>query len=210
MPYTTNVAGTTITSSGANANVRDQVVTPFATTSARDSAITVPVKGMVEYITSNDANEGLTTYNSNNVWRLPWNMPWGLQAVAQGWNSAVDQTGITTEVDVTGATVTFTAVNHRYLLLSAQIPFQQNTSAGNIKFIWNIGGSDTNQGIDFQTGSTGSTYSLGANMTYTTAASGSLTIKLRATTDAGTLTVRNNVATGLLLVTDVGPSGAPA
>ena len=54
MPYTTLVAGTTITSSWANANVRDQVVTPFATAAARHSAITSPVEGMYAY--TNDVN----------------------------------------------------------------------------------------------------------------------------------------------------------
>lgn len=52
MAYTTSVAGTTITASWANANVRDQGVTPFATISARDSAITAPVNGMLCYVTS--------------------------------------------------------------------------------------------------------------------------------------------------------------
>lgn len=51
MPYTTLVAGTTITSSWANGNVRDQVVTPFANSAARTSAISAPVAGMVSYIT---------------------------------------------------------------------------------------------------------------------------------------------------------------
>lgn len=47
MPYTTVVAGTTITAAWGNANVRDQVITPFATTAARTSAITAPIAGMV-------------------------------------------------------------------------------------------------------------------------------------------------------------------
>lgn len=51
MPYTTSVAGTTITASWANANVRDQVVTPFASTGARDAAITAPVAGMLAVTT---------------------------------------------------------------------------------------------------------------------------------------------------------------
>lgn len=51
MPYTTVVAGTAITASWGNANVRDQCVTPFASTSARDSAITSPVTGMVAVTT---------------------------------------------------------------------------------------------------------------------------------------------------------------
>lgn len=54
MPYTTLVSGTTITSSWANANVRDQVVTPFASASARTSAITSPVEGMVTYLADSD------------------------------------------------------------------------------------------------------------------------------------------------------------
>lgn len=51
MPYTTSVAGTTITASWANANVRDQTISPFASTAARDTAITSPVNGMLCYTT---------------------------------------------------------------------------------------------------------------------------------------------------------------
>lgn len=47
MPYTTVVAGTTITAAWGNANVRDQVVTPFASAAARTSAILSPVSGML-------------------------------------------------------------------------------------------------------------------------------------------------------------------
>lgn len=62
MPYTTVVAGTTITASWGNANVRDQVVTPFASASARSSAITAPVEGMVSHL--NDVNS-LELYNGS-------------------------------------------------------------------------------------------------------------------------------------------------
>ena len=47
MPYTTIVAGTYATAAWANANVRDQSIAQFASTAARDSAITTPVSGMV-------------------------------------------------------------------------------------------------------------------------------------------------------------------
>lgn len=57
MPYTTLVAGTVITASWANASVRDQVVTPFASTAARTSAITAAVEGMVTYQTDTDKLE---------------------------------------------------------------------------------------------------------------------------------------------------------
>lgn len=47
MPYTTILAGDWATSTWANANVRDQVITQFASTAARDAAVTSPVSGMV-------------------------------------------------------------------------------------------------------------------------------------------------------------------
>src|SRR5262245_7425374 len=64
MPRTTLVAGTTITASWANANVRDQVVTPFASAAARDSSWTSPIEGAYAHL--NDTNF-LTHYNGT-VW----------------------------------------------------------------------------------------------------------------------------------------------
>lgn len=62
MPYTTIVAGTYATASWANANVRDQAISQFASTAARDSAITSPVEGMVAAII--DTNQ-LTVYTGS-------------------------------------------------------------------------------------------------------------------------------------------------
>lgn len=62
MPYTTVVTGTTITAAWSNANVRDQVVTPFASAAARTSAITSPVEGMVSYLADVDT---LEVYNGS-------------------------------------------------------------------------------------------------------------------------------------------------
>ena len=60
MPYSTVVAGTTITAAWSNTNNRDQVITPFASAAARDSAITSPVEGMHAYLTDTDK---LMAYN---------------------------------------------------------------------------------------------------------------------------------------------------
>jgi hypothetical protein len=54
MPYSTIVAGTTVSAAVANTNWRDQVVSQFATSAARDSAITAPVEGMVAYLADAD------------------------------------------------------------------------------------------------------------------------------------------------------------
>ena len=58
MPYTTLVSGTTISAAWANANVRDQNVTPFASSSARSSAISSPIDGMLTYRTDGKVFEG--------------------------------------------------------------------------------------------------------------------------------------------------------
>lgn len=62
MAYTTLVAGTTITASWANANVRDQTVSPFADSTARDAAITAPVDGMLAYLTGTNS---LSSYDGS-------------------------------------------------------------------------------------------------------------------------------------------------
>lgn len=52
MAWTTSVTGTTITAAWANANVRDQGISPFASTAARDSAIVSPIAGQVCTLTN--------------------------------------------------------------------------------------------------------------------------------------------------------------
>ena len=54
MPYTTVVAGTAITASWGNANVRDQVVTPFTDAATRTSQVGAPIEGMVSYLSDID------------------------------------------------------------------------------------------------------------------------------------------------------------
>lgn len=84
MPYTTVVAGTTITAAYANANIRDQTLVPFANAAARDSAITVPVVGMVCWLT--DTNT--LWYYRGTAWRqVPGQTLYGM------WNQTAQQYG---------------------------------------------------------------------------------------------------------------------
>jgi hypothetical protein len=98
MPYTTNVAGTTITAAWGNANVRDQVVTPFASASARTSAVTAPLDGMVSYLQDVDIFYGYI----NGAWGqiLDYRQGKGVIYSKQRVTASTLVTGVTTETTV--------------------------------------------------------------------------------------------------------------
>lgn len=208
MPYTTLVSGTTITASWANSSVRDQVVTPFATTAARDSAITVPVNGMVAAITSNDSNEGLVVRNSANQWRQPWNISWGCLAYV---TVTANQTGITTQVDLTGLTTTLTTIANRRLWISAQVEYQSTVADDECLLAVMKDGTQITRGI-IGVRVVNNDYTCKCDVADTPTAA-SHTYKLQGVRVVGTGTVR--MSAGALVpawikVEDQGPNGAPA
>jgi hypothetical protein len=96
VPYTTNVAGTTITAAWGNSNVRDQVVTPFATAAARTSAIASPVQGMLSYRNDLGSGGGFEGYNGT------------------AWVPAATQLISATTLGSTAASVTFSSIPQVY------------------------------------------------------------------------------------------------
>jgi hypothetical protein len=84
--------------------------------------------GATWYNNSGDAAEGLLTYDGIST-QLPWNSKWGL--VAQPGIQPSSQTNITTGTDVTGMTVTFTAVQRRWYKYTWIIDIDLNGSVGN-------------------------------------------------------------------------------
>lgn len=111
MPYTTNVAGTTITAAWGNQNVRDQVVTPFANSAARTSAITVPVAGMLSYLTG---TKQLEPYDGSG-----W-VPANGTVIAYG-NRQSDKTFTGTEVGVLRLDNVPMRTGYRYLIMSSSL-----------------------------------------------------------------------------------------
>lgn len=213
MAYTTFTAGAVLTAAQLNANLRDQVVTPFATTGARDAAITSPVKGMLEYITSNDSSEGLTSYNSASQWRKPWNMPWGYVGYA---TATSNQSSITTETDITSLTLTFTAVANRYYEISTQVNWQTAVANDVVQLkIYDATASASLQGtlrIIGNTAANGGYDTLSAQVV-TTFSAGSRTVKIRAALNSGTGPLNTYGAAtnaNFIYIKDVGPSGAPS
>lgn len=83
MPWTTSVAATAITASWANTNVRDQGISLFATTVARDAAIVTPTEGLFAYTTDTNSfwyydgaawatiGNNVQTFTANGTWTKP-------------------------------------------------------------------------------------------------------------------------------------------
>ena len=105
-------AASVLTASDVNNYLMEQSVMSFASTGARDTQITSPEDGMVAYVGSNDANEGLYTYNGTSWRKGPgWNAPWGVVATA---NSTAGTGSVTTTETVQQTSSSYTAVASRY------------------------------------------------------------------------------------------------
>lgn len=65
MPFKVFTAGTKLTAADVNDYLAEQSVATFATTTARNSAITSPVEGQLAYINAND----IVTYYDGSAWQ---------------------------------------------------------------------------------------------------------------------------------------------
>jgi hypothetical protein len=119
--YTTVTAGTTITAAWGN-NVRDGIVSGFASAAARTSAVTSPIQGMVSYRADALA---LENYDGSN-----WT-PTQANYVARTTRTSNSSAITTTETVVDS--VTFTAVAGRRCRVHWMSSIQGNTSANNIE-----------------------------------------------------------------------------
>jgi len=208
MPFTTFVAGDVLTAARLNTDLRNQVVTPFATTAARDSAITAPVVGMATYISSNDANEGLLTRSSAGQWRLPWNMPWG--RVGSALVGATMTSGTSGSMsDLSGLSVTFTAIANRYYKVSMMISNLNSSVAQTINIIFANGSSAQLANCANAYLAAGTSTGVSGFMLATPSA-GSFTIKAMAAASSATAATTGSSWTNWLIVEDIGPAGAPS
>lgn len=173
MPYTTVVAGTTITASWGNANVRDQVVTPFANAAARASAITVPVEGMVSFL--NDVNS-LEVYNG---------VLWAQTKPDHGNVSTLENTTSTTYAELTthGPECQNVMGSAALVMVSAYV---NNSGANNSYMGFAVSGATTIAASDTQA----------ASLVGTTAVSISGTFKVSLNPGANTITAKYRASAG--------------
>ena len=209
--FKTFTAGAVLTASDMNNYLMEQSVMRFATTAARDVAITAPEDGMTVYIGSGDANEGLYTYNGT-AWRLPWNMPWGRLASVD--TNSTRQTITTAGTDVTGLSVTLNQVDNRVLKFTFMLGVLCVTAAStafNLNISTGTSGAGTNIATLGETKKALTEYSV---MTYvksvTTTTTGSTSYHLRvASLSANGIAITNDLGVGHMIVEDIGPATTP-
>jgi hypothetical protein len=125
-------------------------------------------------------------------------LPWGIMGYAQ---ATANQSGITTATDVTGLSVTFTAISSRYYKTTIYtFSALQNTAAGFPEFIIADGSNVQKQaGVIYLPASTQAPLSVSV---VETGLSGSVTRKARAATTAGTLLMAAGAASPMFIVVE--------
>jgi hypothetical protein len=198
MAFKTFADSDTLPASDLNTYLMGQALVK-ATSSTRPAS---PGEGSAVYETDTDKLMVYTTATTG--WQPPWNLPWGRIAHAVQTSA---QTGIGASLtDLTSLTATITMVANRYYKVTLFVPFSQVAADGAAILAIDQAGT--------QIASSGFTAAVGyftEHAAAITTGSGSVTIKGRASTSAGTLST-NVAATSpaLLLIEDVGPSAAPA
>lgn len=198
--------------------IRDRASQVFDTTVNRDAAITVPQVGQSGVITTG-SNAGEYFYvGATDGWRAAWNSGWGV--VGSVSSSALSQAVVsTTGIDVSGLSVTFTAVANRLYRVTAFLPLvQQSSSAATSKVqLTDASNNILTTIVDLSLAASGTGSRGGGTGTYLAGgiSAGSYTVKLRALTGAGTMTLTTTAAgsdpgVGLLIVEDIGPAGSPS
>ena len=208
--YKVFTSGSVLTASDLNNYCQEQTVMYFATTAARDTAITAPEDGMVVYVGSNDASEGLYTYNGTSWRKGPgWNAPWGFVQYTEVTSNVLSGNGVTI---LTGNTIS--VVNNRRYRITGHVPGYFATAANNVALVTiRVGGTDIAGSRVFTSQITSAENGCNIVGLYTaTATNASLACNLFSTAVVGTnhQYVASATTPMCLLVEDIGPAGAPA
>lgn len=210
--YVPNVAAADALDPAWGNAIRDRAPQVFTTKVLRDASVTVPVVGQLNILTAAlvAGDEGIYIYHGATVlWRPPWNMPWGRVATA---TMTTATSAVTTVVDITGATVTWTAVANRRYKISLLV--RTESSVANDKSTVSI--TDASNVILTATDRAHAVVNTGEPhhvFWEETIAAGSTTRKGRVVRLSGTGNVKINAGAALpnyMTVDDMGPNGAPS
>lgn len=202
-------AGAVLTASDMNNYLMEQSIMYFATTTARDTAITAPEDGMVAYIGSNDSSEGLYTYNGT-AWRKGpgWNAPWGY--VHYGFDTTNRTTTGATYVDASTATFSATTIANRFYRATVYLGLQlTSATAGFARVAIRDASNNVQNFRDIYTQLTTAPTTVVVEDIFTTTA-GTTTRKISiASPGTGTHQMLNASSALRFIVEDLGPAGAP-
>ena len=205
--FKTFTAAEVLTAADLNNFCQSQSVMYFATTAARDTAITSPVDGMVAYVGSNDSSEGLYTYNGTSWRKGPgWNAPWGNQLLVQ--NSTSNSTFTTTPTVISGMTGSVSVVNNRVYQCTFNCRFYNSIANNASLFRIRQGGTIIWDTWHYNF-STGSDISAMATVYFKSTSTGAITFDVQGYSASGTLTVFHSNGPTTFAVNDMGPYGAP-
>jgi hypothetical protein len=208
--FKTFTAASVLTAADLNNFCQSQSVMYFATTAARDAAITSPVAGMVAFIDSGDANEGLYVYHgATGGWRKGpgWNAPWGFLATSGNTGSVTTGTHTTLQDGSVPMTLTATTITNRRYKITMDHQHYASGGANGIQRRLLVGGAT--QRDYFHLSQTVLLLNSETNVGYFNETSGQSRIfKVQiAAYNTNTAVNDNNF---VLTVEDIGPSGAPA
>jgi hypothetical protein len=197
--FKTFVAGDVLTAAQVNTFLMKQAV--IVCDSSGDYP-TSPVEGMTVYDKGADALKVYTTATTG--WQPPWSLPWGRVAYAS--TTTAQTTSSATEQDLSGLSVTFTAVANRIYRLSGFV-IGRWTATGEGYIPLYAGSTFVVASVQYATANQAETLTPTA---YVTNLSGSTTVKLRATGPSAFTTAAAASYPLFVCVEDMGPNGAPA
>ena len=202
MAFKTFADAATLPAADLNTYLMKQAVI-VCTSGTRPSS---PVEGMTVYETDTDKLLIYTT--ATTTWVPPYNLPWGYMTSA---SSATAQTGISSVTDITGTTVTWTALaTRRYKVVMSGAVY--GTTPGDVIGVQIVDGSATLM-RSWAAAITDANLVMNWQIeTHATGISGSQTWKARLLrqSGSGTMATYTTGITNLAVVEDIGPSGAPA
>ena len=201
-----NFTASVLTASDVNNYLMEQTVMSFASTGARDVAVTAPEDGMVAYIRSNDSSEGLYTYNGTSWRKGPgWNAPWGVQLWA---SDTVNTRDFTTAAVITNITGSVNVVANRYYRCAFTCRFLNTTVGAVNTFNIRQGGSSIFAGIA-NNYSNINDQSISVVAIHKATSTATVTFDVTGAAGSGTLKIYGGNSTTQLVVEDIGPHGAP-
>jgi hypothetical protein len=207
-------AGSVLTASDMNNYLMEQSVMYFATTGARDTALSGSLEdGMVVYIGSNDDHEGLYTYNGTSWRKGPgWNAPRG----AVGLSTITSPAAASSAKADTGLTITTGEIPANRILkhtVTGMVLFGSINDMCRISIVTgSTGGTDLME-ADYAPFGTVNAYSVSFSFYETTASTAALTRRITQERIVGSSsTVQffcDSTRPATYIIEDIGPAGAP-